>query len=133
MVILCSLGDGRTELRFLIARSSVDCVASVVGDFNNWQPGATPLVADGEEWSATAVCDAGRYEYRILCDGCGWMDDWSATEWSEGPHGVWNAVVVVDATVDADAPFDIDLREETLDEQHDRVIDVRGPAVVATG
>lgn len=129
MVILRPLEDGRTELRFAIERSAVDGAASVVGDFNGWEPGATPLFGEGDELSAVAVCETGRYEYRILCEGCGWLDDPSADGWSEGPHGIWNAVVEVGAI----APINtIDLRADHS-APTDELIDVRGPEVVVSG
>ena len=44
---------------------------SVVGDFNGWDPAATPMerVGPGGPWSATFLAKPGRHTYAYLVDG----------------------------------------------------------------
>jgi hypothetical protein len=43
---------------------------ALVGDFNDWKEGATPLVPVGDGvWSAALTLDPGRYKYMFLVDG----------------------------------------------------------------
>lgn len=42
---------------------------SLIGEFNNWEPGATPMVrSSGGVWRATVVLDPGTYSYKFLVD-----------------------------------------------------------------
>jgi hypothetical protein len=42
---------------------------TVIGDFNDWDPTATPLTRRDGEWSATVALKPGRYRYAFLVDG----------------------------------------------------------------
>jgi len=42
---------------------------TVIGDFNDWDPTATPLTRHDGEWSATVPLKPGRYRYAFLVDG----------------------------------------------------------------
>lgn len=50
---------------------------SLVGDFNGWTPGATPLASGGVAgvWSASVPVSAGRHEYAFIVDGRRWVAD----------------------------------------------------------
>ena len=50
---------------------------SVVGDFNDWDPAATPLrpTADGGSWTVELHLKPGRYHYTFLIDGRHWQGD----------------------------------------------------------
>ena len=53
---------------------------SVVGDFNDWDPRATPLTRTGDGvWSAVVRLRPGTVRYAYLVDG---------TEWRADPHAV---------------------------------------------
>ena len=113
MVSLQPLDDGRIELRFVLATQRMHGPSSVVGDFNDWEPGTTPFVMDDDDPSvivASIVCAPGRYEYRFLCNPSGWLDDTDADDRSEGEYGSWNAVVTV-----APAAQVIDLRTDSAE------------------
>ncbi len=46
---------------------------SVVGDFNNWDPGANPLTTRaGGVWATTIPLGPGRYNYAFVVDGVAW-------------------------------------------------------------
>jgi hypothetical protein len=42
---------------------------SVVGDFNDWDPAATPLRREGATWTVELHLKPGRYHYTFLIDG----------------------------------------------------------------
>jgi 1,4-alpha-glucan branching enzyme len=67
----------------------------IVGSFNDWQTGATPMIRlrDGK-WSAQLNLAPGHHEYRFIVDGQ-WTDDPAATEWIPNPFGGANAVLEV--------------------------------------
>lgn len=49
---------------------------ALVGDFNAWQTGATPLVQAGSRsWSVSLTLPRGRYEYAFIVDGKRWEAD----------------------------------------------------------
>jgi serine protease AprX len=58
----------------------------LIGDFNGWLPGATPLdEVKHKLWRATiARPEPGIYRYKFLIDGERWIDD------SENPHREWD-------------------------------------------
>jgi hypothetical protein len=50
---------------------------TVVGDFNNWDPRASPMARAGEHgaWSLRMALPPGRYRYTYLVDGSRWVPD----------------------------------------------------------
>jgi Glycogen recognition site of AMP-activated protein kinase len=50
---------------------------SVVGDFNDWDPAATPLtlIGKGGVWAVELRLKPGRYHYTFLIDGRRWQGD----------------------------------------------------------
>ena len=69
----------------------------LVGDFNNWTPGAIRLEgpdASGH-WTASIELPEGRYEYQFLVDGRTWVTDPSAPTRRPDGFGRENAVVDV--------------------------------------
>ena len=50
---------------------------TVVGDFNDWDPQASPMVPGGSPgtWSLRLALPPGRYRYSFLVDGTRWMPD----------------------------------------------------------
>ena len=57
---------------------------AVVGDFNDWDPAATPLrrAGDGATWTVELHLKPGRYHYTFLIDGRRWASD------PDGPRAV---------------------------------------------
>jgi hypothetical protein len=49
----------------------------IVGDFNGWEKGATPLVpsSSGGMWTASVPLPRGRHEYAFVVDGERWVAD----------------------------------------------------------
>ena len=80
------------RLEFQSGEAKTVCIA---GSFNDWQPGATPMVALGDgRWVNELTLPRGRYEYRLVVDG-NWADDPNAKETVTNPHGGMNAVLTV--------------------------------------
>jgi hypothetical protein len=70
---------------------------SLVGDFNNWDPTATPMerTPTGGTWSVVVPLKAGRHEYAFVVDGKQWLPDPSAPLAPVDGLGVPNSVVLV--------------------------------------
>jgi 1,4-alpha-glucan branching enzyme len=69
--------------------------AVVVGEFNDWNPEATPMkpLKDGG-FSATVSVDAGQaYRFRYLLDGERWENDWEADAYLPNEHGTEDSVL----------------------------------------
>jgi 1,4-alpha-glucan branching enzyme len=82
----------RFELEISKARS-----VSVVGTFNDWKLGITPLSClGGAKWAREVPLAPGRHEYRFVVDGQ-WMDDPKARTHAPNPYGGRNAVLEVRA------------------------------------
>jgi RNA polymerase-binding transcription factor DksA len=85
--------DGSTA-RFALFEPAAQEVF-VAGSFNNWNPGATPLLNSGRgHWAKDLPLPAGRYEYQFIVDGR-WMHDRASREQVENPFGGINSVIEV--------------------------------------
>lgn len=63
------------EVRFTLAMPGSSNVA-LVGDFNDWDPFATPLTRAGpDRWAVTVPLKPGRYRYTFVVDGARWVAD----------------------------------------------------------
>jgi hypothetical protein len=69
---------------------------SVVGDFNEWKPGETPLVrlANGV-WTATVPLAAGRHVYAFVLDDTLFVPDPRAPKAGDADYGREGSVVMV--------------------------------------
>jgi AMP-activated protein kinase-like protein len=66
--------ESRAVLLRLVAPAS--SAVAVVGDFNDWNPEANPLVPSGAgEWTVRLELRPGRYRYTFLVDGREWKSD----------------------------------------------------------
>lgn len=76
--------------------------ASVVGDFNGWDPslGAMDLVADGSFVRTLRVATGRRYQYRFLLDGDRWANDWFAHAYTPNEFGGDDSVLDLTETPD---------------------------------
>ncbi len=71
--------------------------ARLVGDFNDWNPEATPMkrLKTGG-FTATLDLDAGKdYEFRYLMNGVAWENDWGADAYVPTAFGSENSLVRV--------------------------------------
>ncbi len=60
--------DGLKRVRFAVDLPMGEQVA-LIGDFNDWNPLATPLSRGEGGWSATVPLAPGRYRYTFIVDG----------------------------------------------------------------
>jgi hypothetical protein len=70
---------------------------AVVGDFNDWDPAATPLRPTGERgtWVVELQLKPGRYHYTFLIDGRRWERDPSEAPAAESDFGAPVSVLTV--------------------------------------
>jgi hypothetical protein len=74
--VVATLRDTLRLVRLIFDDPGARQVA-VVGDFNAWRLGATPLVrdADTHRWSATLALRDGAHRYAFVVDGTRWVPD----------------------------------------------------------
>jgi 1,4-alpha-glucan branching enzyme len=69
--------------------------ASVVGEFNGWDPSATPLKKVKGVWQTTLKLEQGReYQYRYFVNGGEWYNDYEADKYVPNQIDGDNSVVV---------------------------------------
>ncbi len=88
-----------STVQFVIVAPAASEV-SLVGDFNDWNPSATPmeLVADNRVWTVTIPLNSGRYRYAFLVDGDTWLSDPSAPPVRDDEFGRPGSVVTIGET-----------------------------------
>ena len=69
--------NATVRVQFVLVAPKAKSVA-VVGDFNDWNPSATPLASASGMWSSEVVVPAGRHDYAFVVDGARWIADPSA-------------------------------------------------------
>jgi hypothetical protein len=89
-------------MEFVFVNSSASSVA-IVGDFNDWEEGGSPLRRVGDQrkgvWAITIPLAPGRYHYTFVVDGTKWVADPLAPRTLEDDFGRPNSVITVgDAT-----------------------------------
>ena len=89
-------GLQQITVQFVLVAPAAGSVA-VVGDFNDWDLRATPLVrSDGDGvWAVTVPLTPGRYRYSFLVDGTTWLRDPRAARTVEDEFGRTNSVLTI--------------------------------------
>ncbi|PYM05001.1 MAG: hypothetical protein DMD82_12670 [Candidatus Rokuibacteriota bacterium] len=87
---------GATAVTFVFRAPGASRV-SLVGDFNGWNPEATPLrrATLGDTWIAEVPLERGLHAYAFVIDGSDWAPDPSAPLAAEASFGRRNSLVVV--------------------------------------
>ncbi len=87
--------NGVCKVTFRVPKEVGAQTASLVGEFNQWDPKATPMVrARNGEFSATLNLEAGReYHFRYLLDGTRWENDTQADRYAPNAFGTQKSVV----------------------------------------
>ena len=69
----------------------------LAGEFNEWNPAATPMKQrkDGCWWATLRLPKHREFAYRFVVDGREWVTDEQADRMVPNEHGETNAVVVV--------------------------------------
>jgi Carbohydrate-binding module 48 (Isoamylase N-terminal domain) len=88
--------SARDGVKFVLVAPQAARV-SLVGDFNRWDPAATPMerTPTGGTWSVVVPLSAGRHEYAFVVDGKQWLPDPSAPLAPVDGLGAPNSVVLV--------------------------------------
>ncbi len=83
-------------MQFIFVNDSASKVA-IVGDFNDWDEGVSPLrrVSDKGVWTITLPLAPGRYHYTFVVDGTTWVPDPDAPRTLEDDFGRPNSVITV--------------------------------------
>lgn len=86
----------QTTIQFVFVAAGAGSV-TVVGDFNDWDVSATPLVrSEGDGvWAVTVPLAPGRYRYSFLVDGTTWLSDPLAVRAVEDEFGRPNSVLTI--------------------------------------
>ena len=89
-------GLQQTTVQFVLVAPTAGSVA-VVGDFNDWDLRATPLVrSEGDGvWAVTVPLAPGRYRYSFLVDGTTWLHDPRAARAVADEFGRTNSVLTI--------------------------------------
>ena len=84
------------QVQFVLDARQAKSVA-VVGDFNDWDGGAHPLVRDSVTgtWSAVVPVTPGRHVYAFLVDGKAWTLDPHAPKTKDADYGTEQSVLIV--------------------------------------
>lgn len=96
--VVSTLRDTLRLVRLMFADPSARRVA-VVGDFNGWRSGATPLVRlpGTPQWSVTLALRDGQHRYAFVVDGTRWIPDPSALRRGTGDGRVYSLLNVARA------------------------------------
>jgi hypothetical protein len=79
-----------------VLRTAADSAVALVGDFNDWDPRATPLRPTADSlWSVVVPLRPGRYHYTFVVDGTRWSRDPSAPRALEDDFGTPTSVITV--------------------------------------
>ncbi len=86
----------QVKVTFVLPENHDALPASVVGDFNGWNPLAHPFRRrSNRTWSVAVQVEPGRrYRFRYLGDGGRWFDDEGADFMEDGPTGTRDCVVL---------------------------------------
>jgi 1,4-alpha-glucan branching enzyme len=89
--------DDFVEITFRLPPDVDALSASVVGEFNEWNPEAGVMESrDDRGFETTLLLAPGRrYRYRYLLDGDRWVNDWQADGYAPNEFGGDDSVVDV--------------------------------------
>jgi 1,4-alpha-glucan branching enzyme len=87
----------KVKLTFVLPSGPTEQRVAVLGDFNNWNPTANPLVKRSNgTMSTTVMLDPGqRIRFRYYAADGAWFNDETADAYEIGEYGSENCVIVV--------------------------------------
>ena len=90
-----AVAEGGPRTIEFVLRTAADSAVTLVGDFNDWDPRATPLhPGAGGVWTVTVPLHPGRYRYTFIVDGS-WRRDPAAPRALEDDFGTPTSVITV--------------------------------------
>ena len=89
--------DGSVKVTFVLSFEECDRPVSVVGDFNGWDPLATPLRkrSNGTRSAWVELPAGASYRFRYLADGGAWFGDRDAESNAHGENSSGDSLLVV--------------------------------------
>lgn len=89
--------DNKVKVTFVLPAQEAAVATSVVGDFNNWDPGKGKLVKrTNGTYSASVTLDGGKqYQFRYYNADGKWFNDADADAYAPSEHGSQNCVLMV--------------------------------------
>lgn len=94
MIECRSTNGGQVKVTFVLPTGGSDGQVAVVGDFNTWDPMATPLRQRRGQWTASVNLAPGRrYSFRYLAEGGRWFNDEAADDYQANEHGGSDSVI----------------------------------------
>jgi hypothetical protein len=97
--------DGRVLVTFRLPACVEAGQASVVGEFNGWNPTVDVMARGAAGFTATVLLEPGRtYRYRYLLDGDRWENDWSAHAYVPNGFGEDDSLLDLTGDLTAEAP-----------------------------
>jgi 1,4-alpha-glucan branching enzyme len=95
VLLLRPAGDDSRPIPFVLLAPHAARV-TLVGDFNDWNPSATPLQSAGDSaWFVVVPLRPGRYRYSFVLDGERWMADPAAPRAVDSDFGPETSVVTI--------------------------------------
>ena len=87
--------DAPRLIPFVVTAPDVERV-TIVGDFNDWDPQATPLARlSGNAWGVMVKLPPGRYRYSFVLDGSRWIADPGAPRAADDDFGSQSSVTTI--------------------------------------
>lgn len=88
-------GKDEVKVTFVVPDTHPNLPASVVGDFNDWTPGADKLVkrSNGTYSTAVTLPADGRYRFRYYGEDGTWFNDEAADAYEMGEQGADNCII----------------------------------------
>jgi 1,4-alpha-glucan branching enzyme len=98
-MIRCQPTNGGDEVKvtFSVPLNESDGQVAVVGDFNSWDPTATPLQKRRGQWTTSVTLAPERYSFRYLAEGDRWFNDEAAHDYQPNRYGGSDSVIDLSA------------------------------------
>lgn len=89
-------GEDAVRVTFVLPSDQPYGRCSVVGDFNGWDPLASPLKRrSNRSFSTSLVLPRGRrFRFRYLCEGGIWVNEEEADGYEPSGHGSYDSVLI---------------------------------------
>ena len=82
------------KVTFILPMDTGDSPTAVVGDFNGWDPAATPLRPRRGQLAATVgIAPGRRYAFRYFATGGRWFNDDAADDYQPNAYGGSDSVL----------------------------------------
>ncbi len=96
MITKKAVKDGKVKVTFSLPKDHTYGKASVVGDFNEWDPMANPFTNSGKKTTSASVILAGdgKYVFRYLCEDDCWINDPEADNYEPSGFDSDNGVLL---------------------------------------